>query len=93
MVGDPSGRSEERNLLTPEQIEVNVAAVRRQMERFLVFDGDTNQLITAVLRRGTVHASQGVVAILKRCYEARVPVVAGVIDPFSAADDIVANIA
>jgi Transposase DDE domain group 1 len=30
----------------------------------LVFDGDTNQLITAVLRQGTAHASQGVVAIL-----------------------------
>jgi hypothetical protein len=32
----------------------------------LVFDGHTNQLITAVLRPGTVHASRGVVAVLKR---------------------------
>ena len=32
----------------------------------LIFDGTTNQLITAVLRCGTVHASHGVVAILKR---------------------------
>jgi hypothetical protein len=32
----------------------------------LIFDGDTNQLIAAVLRQGTVHASRGVVAILKR---------------------------
>ncbi|HEX6818545.1 MAG TPA: IS1380 family transposase, partial [Ktedonobacterales bacterium] len=32
----------------------------------LVFDGETNQLITAILRPGTVHASRGVVAILKR---------------------------
>ncbi len=32
----------------------------------LIFDGDTNQLITAVLRPGNVHASRGVVAILKR---------------------------
>jgi Transposase DDE domain group 1 len=32
----------------------------------LIFDGDTGQLITAVLRPGTVHASRGVVAILKR---------------------------
>jgi hypothetical protein len=32
----------------------------------LVFDGDTNQLITAVLRHGTAHASRGVVAILTR---------------------------
>jgi len=32
----------------------------------LIFDGHTNQLITAVLRPGTVHASRGVVAILTR---------------------------
>jgi hypothetical protein len=32
----------------------------------LIFDGTTNQLVTAVLRAGTVHASRGVVAILKR---------------------------
>lgn len=39
MIGDPSGRSDERNLLTREQIEHNVGAVRRQMERFLDFSG------------------------------------------------------
>ncbi len=32
----------------------------------LVFDGDTDQLITAVLRPGTVHASHGAVAIVRR---------------------------
>jgi Transposase DDE domain group 1 len=32
----------------------------------LIFDGHTNQLITAILRHGTVHASRGVVAILTR---------------------------
>jgi hypothetical protein len=32
----------------------------------LIFDGDTNQLITAVLRHGTAHASHGVVALLSR---------------------------
>ncbi len=32
----------------------------------LVFDGNTNQLITAVLRPGNAHASRGVVAILRR---------------------------
>jgi hypothetical protein len=32
----------------------------------LVFDADTDHLVTAVLRRGTVHASHGVVAVLKR---------------------------
>jgi hypothetical protein len=32
----------------------------------LVFDGDTDQLITAVLRPGNAHGSHGVVAVLKR---------------------------
>jgi hypothetical protein len=32
----------------------------------LVFDGDTDQLVTAVLRPGNVHASAGVVPVLKR---------------------------
>jgi Transposase DDE domain group 1 len=44
----------------------------RQHQYFplLVFDGDTNQLVTAILRRGTVHASYGIVAILKRIVRA-----------------------
>ncbi len=36
----------------------------------LIFDGETDQLVTAVLRPGTVHASHGVVAILKRIVQA-----------------------
>ena len=36
----------------------------------LVFDGETDQLITAVLRPGTVHASHGTVAILTRIVRA-----------------------
>jgi hypothetical protein len=36
----------------------------------LLFDGATDQLITAVLRPGNVHASQGVVAVLKRVVRA-----------------------
>jgi hypothetical protein len=32
----------------------------------LVFDGDTNQLIVAVLRRGNAHGSCGAIAVLKR---------------------------
>jgi hypothetical protein len=36
----------------------------------LIFDGDTDHLITAVLRPGTVHASHGVVPILKRVVRA-----------------------
>jgi Transposase DDE domain group 1 len=36
----------------------------------LVFDGDTDQLVTAVLRPGNVHGSHGVVAVLKRIVRA-----------------------
>ena len=37
MIGDPSGRSAERNLLDRETLAANVAAIRSQLERFLDF--------------------------------------------------------
>jgi tyrosyl-tRNA synthetase len=39
MIGDPSGRSSERNLLSRERLEANVASIRPQLERFLDFEG------------------------------------------------------
>ena len=39
MVGDPSGRSEERNLLDDETLSANVAAIKAQMARIIDFDG------------------------------------------------------
>ncbi len=38
MVGDPSGKSEERNLLSEDTLQKNVAGVKAQLERFLDFD-------------------------------------------------------
>lgn len=38
MVGDPSGKSEERNLLSAEILNHNVAAVKKQLEKFLDFN-------------------------------------------------------
>ena len=38
MVGDPSGKSEERNLLSEEILNHNVACVKAQLENFLDFD-------------------------------------------------------
>jgi tyrosyl-tRNA synthetase len=38
MIGDPSGKSQERVLLSPEQIEANVAGIHQQLSRFLDFD-------------------------------------------------------
>ncbi|MES2891892.1 MAG: tyrosine--tRNA ligase [Bacteroidota bacterium] len=37
MVGDPSGKSEERNLLSEEVLNHNVACVQEQLQRFLDF--------------------------------------------------------
>src|SRR4028118_2170613 len=38
MVGDPSGKSEERNLLSEDVLRQNVAGVKKQLEQFLDFD-------------------------------------------------------
>ena len=38
MVGDPSGKSEERNLLSEDVLNKNVAGVKAQLEKFLDFD-------------------------------------------------------
>lgn len=38
MVGDPSGKSEERNMLSEETLNKNVDAVKRQLQKFLTFD-------------------------------------------------------
>lgn len=35
LIGDPSGKESERSLLTPEQLQRNLAGIRRQVERFL----------------------------------------------------------
>ncbi len=38
MIGDPSGKSAERNLQSPEQLAANVAGLRAQMSGYLDFD-------------------------------------------------------
>ena len=42
MVGDPSGRSSERNLLTREQLSHNIACIKEQLARLLDFDAPAN---------------------------------------------------
>jgi tyrosyl-tRNA synthetase len=42
MVGDPSGKSQERNLLDAETLNRNVACVKRQLEKFLDFNAGDN---------------------------------------------------
>jgi tyrosyl-tRNA synthetase len=38
MVGDPSGKSEERNLLDEDVLQKNLAGVKKQLEKYLDFD-------------------------------------------------------
>ena len=42
LIGDPSGKTEERQLLTKEDAVENLAAIRPQLEHFLDFGGSTN---------------------------------------------------
>jgi len=42
MIGDPSGKTQERQLLGLEQIEENLVGIRRQLERFLDFHAPAN---------------------------------------------------
>jgi len=39
LIGDPSFKANERSMLTLEQVEENVAGIRRQLEHFLSFEG------------------------------------------------------
>ncbi len=42
LIGDPSGRAEERALQSIEKIEENAEAIRKQLSQFLDFDSKTN---------------------------------------------------
>src|SRR3989442_3923401 len=38
LIGDPSGKTKERQLLTQEQVEENLAGIKEQLSRFLDFN-------------------------------------------------------
>jgi tyrosyl-tRNA synthetase len=42
LIGDPSGKTVERTLLSREDVEANVRGIRSQLERFLDFNAPTN---------------------------------------------------
>ncbi|GAB4250627.1 MAG: tyrosine--tRNA ligase [Vicingaceae bacterium] len=45
MVGDPSGKSEERNLLSPEVLQHNLECQKKQLEQFLDFNHSKNPAV------------------------------------------------
>ena len=42
MVGDPSGKSKERNLLENKELDYNLACIKKQLEKFLDFNCGEN---------------------------------------------------
>ena len=42
MIGDPSGKSQERNLLNEETLAHNINGIKKQLERFLDFNSDAS---------------------------------------------------
>ncbi|BDC99229.1 tyrosine--tRNA ligase [Persicobacter psychrovividus] len=48
MIGDPSGKSEERNLLTEEILQHNVSCIKDQLAKFLDFDSDSDNAAVLV---------------------------------------------
>ncbi|WHZ02028.1 tyrosine--tRNA ligase [Neobacillus sp. YX16] len=45
LIGDPSGKSEERNLQTLETVQKNVEGIQKQLEAIFNFDGDNGAVL------------------------------------------------
>lgn len=45
MIGDPSGRTDMRQMMTKETVQANVDSIKKQMERFFTFEGDNGAMI------------------------------------------------
>ncbi len=45
MVGDPSGKSKERNLLDTKELDKNISSIKKQLSRFLKFDSSENEAV------------------------------------------------
>ena len=44
-IGDPSGKTDMRNMLTIEQLDSNVAKIKKQIEKFVSFEGENAAII------------------------------------------------
>ncbi len=45
IVGDPSGKTDMRKMLTREEVNSNVEAIKKQVEKFVSFDGENGAII------------------------------------------------
>ena len=44
-IGDPSGKTDMRKMLTREQIDANVEGIKKQIEKFVDFDGENGAIV------------------------------------------------
>lgn len=44
-IGDPSGKTDMRKMLSREQIDANVASIKKQVEKFVSFEGENAAII------------------------------------------------
>src|SRR5690348_3090477 len=58
MVGDPSGKSEERNLLSAEVLTKNSLGIKKQLEKFLDFHAEKGNAAEMVNNRSEEHTSE-----------------------------------
>ena len=63
MIGDPSGKSDERTLLTEEAVAENVVGIRENLERFLDFEHPTAP--AAIVNNNEWFATTGFVPFLR----------------------------
>ena len=58
LVGDPSGKSKERNLLTEETLQHNLAGIRAQLGKFIDLDGTRALLVNSPASGESAHSSR-----------------------------------
>jgi tyrosyl-tRNA synthetase len=65
MIGDPSGKSEERSLLGPEELAANLAGIGAQLERFLDFSESAASTRAMLVDNGSWLGQMGLLQFLR----------------------------
>ncbi|HUY22301.1 MAG TPA: tyrosine--tRNA ligase [Acidimicrobiales bacterium] len=65
LIGDPGGKSEERPLLSEDDLKANLAGMRAQLERFLDFDATAGPARALLLDNGEWLNRLGVIELLR----------------------------
>ena len=60
MIGDPSGKSQERNLLDEETIRKNMAGIKAQLSRFIDFNSTASNAVSPPIFPAAVMAAMAI---------------------------------